>query len=121
MSINAAEKLRVIMRRNNITMTDLAKATNQSRHRAKTFPFGEGGPPPKAVVEEECRSTYIALNFQIITVIARSEATRQSVPFVPTAHQGERIAPQAFPSVTTPVCGLVRNDREWETLYVFAD
>ena len=24
----------------------------------------------------------------------------------------ERIAPQAFPSVTTPVCGLVRNDRE---------
>ncbi len=31
MRINAAEKLRVIMRRNNITMTDLAKATNQSR------------------------------------------------------------------------------------------
>ena len=26
--------------------------------------------------------------------------------------KGKRIAPQAFPSVTTPVCGLVRNDGE---------
>ena len=26
--------------------------------------------------------------------------------------KGKRIAPQAFPTVTTPVCGLVRNDGE---------
>ena len=59
--------------------------------------------------------------YKFPAVIARSEATWQSVSFVPTAHQGERIAPQAFPSVTTPVCGLVRNDREWETFHVFAE
>ncbi len=83
-----------------------------SKLHPKPSPLGKGD-RREAVVEEEYRSTYFASALQFTTVIARSEATWQSIPFISSAQRRERIA--------TPVCALVRNDREWETFHVFAE